>query len=571
MALCEGLDLGGCSQSLRLPDNMHRTSCVFILCYLLCCIAVAFSDSRREPCFASWSRAQLELYARATWSSHLTPPGELDTAPCSTAPLQSALADDGYDIHGTTEPRSGIAGGVPNEEALQVASDDLTYSTLMTLYESTNGPSWTESWNWGNKSISACQWFGVCCGAVDLDNCTFPNWESGNFTGTCCNPSGVVTTLRLPRNNLQGTMPSSLAQLKNLTNIVFAFNKLTGTVPAEVGQLKALRALELGINMLSGTIPLELTQLSALKILGLPSNQFGGTIPPELGQMSALVEVFLFDNQLIGTIPSELGQLVSLQIFNLHNNQLTGTIPSDFEQLRGLKYFSVGGNQMSGTIPSFLAEFENLENLILHSNQLTGTIPSGLHLLPSLWVLDLSKNMLTGDIPVGFQQLREYHLASNGFSGTISEDIGLMSNLELLDISNNTISGTIPMAIFQMPQLSTLKLAGNQLTGELVTAPYICTPEGLKFTVVDLSFNQLSGTLQFFHYFSKITILNIRHNAFTGPIALPVQKVSGDPCILSDVISVLTLLDVSGNAFTELSLLPSSLTTFAEWLSYFSQ
>jgi len=116
-----------------------------------------------------------------------------------------------------------------------------------------------------------------------------------------------------------------------------------------------------------------------------------------------------------------------------------------------------------------------------------------------------------------------------------------------------------------MPLLSTLKLAGNQLQGELTTPPFLCDRDGLQYTIVDLSFNQLSGTMQFFKYYSRLTSLNIRNNLFHGPIDLVLRKVSAEEdCAVSDVVvSSLIQLDVSSNTFSEVLNIPGSITSFS--------
>jgi len=62
-------------------------------------------------------------------------------------------------------------------------------------------------------------------------------------------------------------------------------------------------------NNLSGTIPPELGDLKYLYLLYLWGNKFQGSIPPELFKLSVLYRLSLSQNYLNGSIPRELGNL----------------------------------------------------------------------------------------------------------------------------------------------------------------------------------------------------------------------------------------------------------------------
>ena len=69
-------------------------------------------------------------------------------------------------------------------------------------------------------------------------------------------------------------------------------------------------------NGLNGTIPSELGNLSNLTYLHLGSNSLTGTIPSELGNLTKLTAIYLYSNALTGTIPSELDSLTKLTTTN---------------------------------------------------------------------------------------------------------------------------------------------------------------------------------------------------------------------------------------------------------------
>lgn len=136
---------------------------------------------------------------------------------------------------------------------------------LIALYNSTDGPNWTNNTNWLGAVGTECTWCGVYCSLDDQ-----------------------VTQLILPT------------------------NKLNGSLPPEIGDLPILFLLHMWANQLSGSIPPELEDLSGLVNLHLHLNQLTGSIPPELGQLALLQQLYLYSNKLRGDIPAELEDLTAL-------------------------------------------------------------------------------------------------------------------------------------------------------------------------------------------------------------------------------------------------------------------
>ena len=179
--------------------------------------------------------------------------------------------------------------------------------TLMELYNSTGGASWTTDTNWG--SIEPLDdWYGV-----DADS------------------DDNVTALELPGNDLRGTLPASLGALTSLATLdLSGNNQVTGAIP-DLRALTSLATLNLGNNQLSGTIP-DLSALTSLTTLNLRDNQLTGAIPEELGGLQLDV-LYLDDNQLSGPIPAALGGLSGLQATRFAGNSLTGCVPNGLRRL----------------------------------------------------------------------------------------------------------------------------------------------------------------------------------------------------------------------------------------------
>lgn len=208
---------------------------------------------------------------------------------------------------------------------------------LVALYNSTDGTSWTNTWDLTQPMDT---WYGV---TLNVDRCV-----------TCLDLDGY----------------------SDCSDVVFAGgNNLVGNIPIELGNLSQLTELHLNYNQLSGNIPLELANLSKL------------------------IELTIFGNQLSGNIPSVLGNLSQLQKLQLGNNHLSGSIPSELGNLSQLKHLQLWLNQLSGNIPVSLGNLIQLERLLLRKNQLSGNIPSSLGNLINLIEIRLSYNQLSGCFP----------------------------------------------------------------------------------------------------------------------------------------------------------------------------
>jgi hypothetical protein len=68
----------------------------------------------------------------------------------------------------------------------------------------------------------------------------------------------TLLQLHLDRNQLTGTIPTSLSLMRTLTEILFCGNSFNGTIPTEFGLMDNLEVIMLCDNRLTGTIPTEL-------------------------------------------------------------------------------------------------------------------------------------------------------------------------------------------------------------------------------------------------------------------------------------------------------------------------
>ncbi|HKL72490.1 MAG TPA: T9SS type A sorting domain-containing protein [Marinilabiliaceae bacterium] len=314
------------------------------------------------------------------------------------------------------------------------------YDALVDLYDATNGPNWTTKTNWTTGNVA--NWFGVTV------------------------EDGHVTELKLPENNLVGSIPISFGDLHHLNEINFNENKLSGSIPAEFGGLINLKVLRLYENKLSGPIPPEFGSLISLSLCDLGRNNLSGAIPPEIGQLINLTSLTLSVNNLSGALPTEISALTKLWYLNLGYNQLSGSIPSSLGEITTLQDVYLNKNKLTGEIPPELGYLTNLRNLELGNNQLSGTIPISLGYLVNLRRLDLGVNQLSGPIPAEFGNLTDLYalyLDNNQLSGSIPAEFRFLDKLTSLYLYENQLSG-VEGSLVQLTQLGSFLLFRNQFT-----------------------------------------------------------------------------------------------------------
>ena len=372
---------------------------------------------------------------------------------------------------------------------------------LVALYNSTNGPNWTNSENWlSDKPLD--KWYGVTTG----DN-------------------RRVSKLELAENGLSGEIPSELGNLANMLKLDLSSNQLTGQIPDELGMIN-LYTLNLGDNQLSGEIPRKLGNLINLEGLDLSDNLLNGEIPPELARLGkrTLIRLTLWGNRLTGQIPSGLAELPKLNSLRLAGNPLGGCIPDKLRNVQnhdldwvGLPscesgelpatdaisldrdilvafYNSTGGNNWTNgkywlsDVPIrywhgvTVDDHGRVTELRLDENNLTGELPPELGELTELKKLYLWENQLSGGLPPelgNLTNLKGVAIQANRLSGELPPELGNLANLEGLHLWGNRLSGQIPPELADLSNLNSLWLVGNPLSG--------CIPVGLR----DVSDNDL--------------------------------------------------------------------------------
>ncbi|KAK4476787.1 hypothetical protein RD792_015947 [Penstemon davidsonii] len=302
------------------------------------------------------------------------------------------------------------------------------------------------------------------------------------------NDFAVLTALRsswtnLPRNWGDGDPCDSNWEGVNctgtrVTNLSLAGMGLVGRSISDVSSLTALQSLDLSNNVnLSAILPPSIGNLRNLSVLILIHCSFYGPIPDSIGSLQQLVYISLLGNRFTGPIPPSIGNLSRLSWLDLSDNNINGSIPVSSETSPGLdrllnaRHFHFSRNQLSGSVPSQLFSSNmSLLHARFDGNLLEGSIPPNLSNLRSLNELYLANNNFNGNIPnlTGLINLTYVDMSNNSFSASgVPEWFSSLQSLTTIIMENTRLQGQIPVDVFTLPQLETMNLSNNNLTGTL--------------------------------------------------------------------------------------------------------
>lgn len=212
-------------------------------------------------------------------------------------------------------------------------------STMLNrFFYKTRGKHWRRSANWCKKTKHLNSWEGV---ATDDE--------------------GWVVSLCLRRNQLTGTLPRAICNLRRLQVLDLRNNhELKGMLPEEINFMFNLRVLSLdGCPKLSGDLPTTITQLEHLAVLSVKNCEgLEGVLPVGLDEMTSLEELnFHGCFRLGGQIPQKLGQLPNLKFVSFaHCAGLDGPIPPDLGKSRRLNMINLlNCSGLTGPLPECIA------------------------------------------------------------------------------------------------------------------------------------------------------------------------------------------------------------------------
>ncbi|KAL6659070.1 hypothetical protein ACP70R_003110 [Stipagrostis hirtigluma subsp. patula] len=345
--------------------------------------------------------------------------------------------------------------------------------------------------------------------------------------------------------------------------------------PIKLNMIPSLRVIRLsGCLLDSAHQSLQYMNLTKLEKLDLSHNYFNHSIASSwFCKATSLRYLNLRENYLFGQFHNALENMTLLQVLDLsysRNMDLKLMVTGKFNNLCNLEIMDLTQNGMSGDIMEILPQcaWKKLQELHFSLNNFTGVLPNSIGQFTSLSILDLNTNNLSGCVPTEIGSLTKLtclDLSNNNFRGVIREEhfVDLIS-LQKLDLSFNNLSVVLdadwfppfklefalfaschmgplfPPWLQQQMQITKLDISGTAIVGSIPDWFWITFSKALY---LDISNNQLGGTLPTHLDDMPFLVLNLSSNQLTGPIP-PLPR-------------NITMLDVSNNLFS--GTLPSNI------------
>ncbi|XP_023632943.1 probable LRR receptor-like serine/threonine-protein kinase At1g29720, partial [Capsella rubella] len=270
----------------------------------------------------------------------------------------------------------------------------------------------------------------------------------------------------------------------HITSIDLKTLSLPGILPPELADLRYLQRIELCRNYLSGSIPMEWASMPHLTTISVCANNLSGKLPPGLQNFKNLTSLGIEANQFSGPIPDELGNMTKLEKLQLGSNRFTGSLPDSFAKLINLKDFRISDNNFTGIIPGYIGNWFELRELHISASGLKGPIPAVGRLTK------LKKLIITGTTGINYFP----NITSNA--------------IKTLTLRNVSLYGLIPSYIWSKPELRTLDLSFNKLTGEI---------HGVRNTPIYtyLTGNELYGDVESSIFLNDKSNIDLSYNNFS--------------------------------------------------------
>ena len=290
-------------------------------------------------------------------------------------------------------------------------------------------------------------------GIVDPLELGIQKWHSGRLKQLNC-------YWEAENCNLSGSIPESIGNLTELTNLDLQNNKLTGELPESISNLTNLTNLNISENQLDGSIPDDIcTIYSDSTDMDVSNNKFCPPLPdcidtPDLLGYQECEDCGEGLTQLNGYCYSQI-DLDLLQILIVNSNPDSLNITMDADTIAGVQPLELGIQEWRASRIEILDCFWGYEYCNLSSE-----LPTAISNLDSLKYLDLQHNNLRGELP---------------------ESIGDLTNLTYLNISENQLEGIIPESTCNLSNLqwdSTFSNTASTLFNNQLCPPYPDCDEG---------------------------------------------------------------------------------------------
>lgn len=381
---------------------------------------------------------------------------------------------------------------------------------------------------------------------VHLNGNSFSGDIPGDFLAATLNGSGNQINVNLANNELEGIVPESLNNLKELSiTWTLGNNKWTEISDSlcynsnwNQGSVATFGCYGLMCPPRTFNAKGYETESSVCEPC-MSSEYWGATTCFDKDDRSVLVELFVAlggekwdDNEnwtkeddfctWYGITCWDMGDIKDGRVrkIELPNNNLRGTVPETIYSVQHLTTVDLSRNdvvmafnniQESMHIFSInvartnTKDFDGIENanpffrqLYADQTPLSGTIPREIYGIQNLEVLSLQECGLSGEIEdglFGVASLRELHLSNNDFAGNLPDRWDELKKLEILSLAKNQLKGPLPDSIDSAANLKAVSLQDQVTKGGGLTGTVHPYSKSRKLRTLLLGSNKLEGDI----------------------------------------------------------------------------
>ncbi|KAM7491919.1 hypothetical protein LguiA_034840 [Lonicera macranthoides] len=340
---------------------------------------------------------------------------------------------------------------------------DLSYNQIRGKIPNWVRVKWRDSWSY--------------IGILDLRS----NFLQGSLPSSICNLN-TLEVLALSNNSFNGAIPQCLGNFSDRLAILdLRGNRFSGAIPT-IFEGKRLRNLNLHDNQLQGTLPRTLAKCSELEVFDVGNNQINDTFPQWLEILPNLEVLVLRYNRFYGSVDTNSSTEIpfaKLRIIDLSHNEFTGLLPSKyFRSFHAMA--DVGENEMDQQyMQTTYEDYFYYINVVIKYQE-----TELMRILTVFIAIDMSDNKFEGEISsfIGnLNSLRALNLSHNNLVGRIPSVFGNLSVLESLDLSSNQLTGEIPQQLTGINFLAVLNLSQNHLVGRIPRGPQFNTFQSISY------------------------------------------------------------------------------------------
>jgi len=269
-----------------------------------------------------------------------------------------------------------------NQDAVPIGhkADSLA---LVAIFNATGGAgNWHADRVWDlTKPID--QWYNVKVN--DAGRVTQVNLANGTVTAPWTLPAAVgdlteMTNFRIIGCQLTGAIPEEVYNMTKLVSFYLTKNTPTWSLSSKIARMTELKDLYIDQNEnLTGTLPKELGQLKKLANINVSQTHVSGAIPAEMSGCTALANLMAYKTQISG-IPDNFDQWPALKLIQLYSNpNLTGPLPASVGNCTKLTSVWFYDCNFTGNVPESWANLPaTCTQLRIQDNKLKGVVPAAI-------------------------------------------------------------------------------------------------------------------------------------------------------------------------------------------------